>query len=152
MLAAPAVEACSFTLQFYSVNPAGFRAQDQALVARLQSYAENPDAFRTRWGVRHFHFHLSSWFVAALLLAPLAWIAWSFGGLHLAIKGMLAVMALIAVLPLVRDFRSARCTLCDEEPDRILVRKLTGEENVITACHHCRLYKVEEADSSPVPL
>lgn len=134
------------------MNPAEFRAQDQALVERLQSYAENPDAFRTRWGVRHFHFHPSSWLVAALLLAPLAWIAWSFGGLHLAIKGMLAVMALIAVLPLVRDFRSARCTLCDEEPDRILVRKLTGEENVITACHHCRLYKVEEADSSPVPL
>jgi hypothetical protein len=134
------------------VNPAQFRAQDQAFVERLQSYAEKPEAFRSRWRIRHFRFHLSSWLVAALLLAPLAWIAWTFGGLHLAIKGVLAVMALIAVLPLVRDFRSARCVLCDEEPERIVARKLSGEENVITACHHCRVFKVEEADSSPLPL
>jgi hypothetical protein len=134
------------------VDPAQFRAQDRAFVERLASYAEAPSAFRTRWRLRHFHVRTSSWLIAALLLAPLAWIAWSFGGLDLAIKGMLAVMALIAVLPLARDFRRPQCVLCDEEPDRYVGRQLSGEESVFTACHHCRVYKVESSDSSPVPL
>ena len=134
------------------MNPADFRAADRALVERLQSYAEKPDAFRDRWRLSHFHFRWSSWLAAAMLLAPLAWIAWSFGGLHLALKGMLATMALIAVLPLARDFRRPRCVLCDEQADRIVARRLSGEENVVTACHRCRLYRVEEADSAPLPL
>jgi hypothetical protein len=134
------------------VNPAQFRAEDRAFVERLQSYAEKPDAFRSRWRIRHVHFQPSSWLFAALLLAPLAWLAWSFGGLHLAIKGVLAVMALIAVLPLARDLRRPQCVLCDEQADRFVVRRLSGEENVITACHRCRVFKLEEADSSPLPL
>lgn len=119
---------------------------------RLQSYAEKPEALRDRWRVRHFHFRVSSWLVAGLLLTPLAWIAWSFGGLHLALKGVLAVMALIAVLPLARDFRRPLCVLCDAEAEQVVARKLSGEETVITACHHCRVFKREEADSSPLPL
>jgi len=134
------------------VKPADFRAEDRAFVERLQSYAEKPDAFRSRWHLRHFHFRGGSWLAAALLLAPLAWIAWTFGELHLALKGMLAVMALIAVLPLARDFRRPQCVLCDEEADSITARKLSGEEQLIVACHHCRAYRVEEADSSPLPL
>jgi hypothetical protein len=134
------------------VDSAQFREQDRAFVERVTSYAETPSAFRTRWRLRHSRIRTSSWVIAALLLAPLAWIAWSFGGLSLAINGMLAVMALIAVLPLARDFRRPQCRLCDEEPDRFVARQLSGEENVITACHRCRVYKVERADSSPVPL
>ena len=134
------------------MNPAEFRAEDRAFVERLQSYAEKPEDFRDGWRLRHFRFRVSSWLVAGLLLAPLAWIAWSFGGLHLAIKGVLAVMALIAVLPLARDFRRPLCVLCDEQADQVVARKLSGEQNVITACHHCRVFKLEQADSSPVPL
>lgn len=134
------------------MNPADFRAADRAFVERLQSYAEKPDAFRDRWRLRHFHFRPVSWLASAALLAPLAWIAWRFGGLHLALKGLIAVMALIAVLPLARDFRRPHCVLCDEEAERVVVRRLSGEENVITACHGCRVFKSEEADSSPVPL
>lgn len=134
------------------MNPAQFREEDRAFVERLQSYAEKPDALRARWRLRSSRIRTSSWLVAALLLAPLAAIAWSYGGLHLAMKGMLAVMALIAVLPLARDFRRVRCVLCDAEAEQIIARQLSGEENVITACHHCRVYKVERVDSAPLPL
>jgi hypothetical protein len=114
---------------------------------RIQSYAESPGAFRHRWRLSHFHFRWSSWLSAALLLAPLAWIAWSFGDLHGVLKGALAVMALIAVLPLARDFRRSQCVLCDQQADQV-----TAQDQVITACHHCRVYKVEAADTSPLPL
>lgn len=111
----------------------------------LQSYTERPDAFRNSWRLSHFRFRWSSWIAAALLLAPLAWLAWTLGGAPFAVKGVLAVVALIAVLPLVRDFRKAQCVLCDEEAERIVA----GEDKTVTACHHCRVYKV---DSSPLPL
>src|SRR3954466_1846932 len=96
---------------------------------RIQSYAESPGAFRHRWRLSHFHFRWSSWLSAALLLAPLAWIAWSFGDLHGVLKGALAVMALIAVLPLARDFRRSQCVLCDRQADQV-----TAQDQVITAC------------------
>jgi hypothetical protein len=131
------------------MNPADYGEEARPFLDRIQSYAEAPDAFRDRW---RLHFHWSSWFTAALLVAPIAWIAFTFGDLHLALKGVLAVMALIAVLPLVRDFRRPHCVRCEEEAERITARRLDGEADVITACHGCRVFKAEEADSLPLPL
>jgi hypothetical protein len=134
------------------VNPADFRAQDRAFVERVQSYAESPGAFRNRWALAHFRFHWSSWAALALMLVALAWVAGRFGGLHLAVKGVLAVLALVAVAPLVRDFKRPQCRLCDEAPEEARVRSLAGDELVVTACHHCRVFKAESADSSLLPL
>ena len=134
------------------MKAADYRAEHQAFVERVASYAEAPDAFRNRWRLAHFRFRWSSWLVAALFLIPLAWFARAVGDVHLALKAVLGVMALIAVLPLAWDFRRPQCALCEEEPERISVRKLSGDGHVITACHHCRVFKAEEADSSPLPL
>ena len=134
------------------MTPADYREGARPHLERIQSYSEAPRAFRERWDLRHFRFRPSSWLALALLLAPVAWAAWKFGDAQLALKGVLAVMALIAVLPLLRDLRRSQCLLCKEEPERINARKLSGEEEVITACHQCRVFKVEEVDSSPLPL
>ena len=131
------------------MNPADYRAADQAFVGRVQSYADSPGAFRYHWAWR---FRGSSWLAAALFLIPIAWIGWRFGDLHLALKGVVAVMALIAVLPLIRDFRRPQCRQCKAEAEQVRVRKLDGEEQLITACHPCRLVEAREADSSPLPL
>jgi hypothetical protein len=131
------------------VNPADYRATDRAFLERVQSYAESPEAFRTRWA---FRFRWSSWLVVGLFLLPLAWIAWRFGDVHIALKGVVAVMALIAVAPLVRDFRRPQCRLCEGEPERVRVQKQDGDEFLVTVCHPCHVLKVDEADSSPLPL
>jgi len=102
----------------------------------LPGYVERPDAFRNRWRLNHFRFRWSSWILAALLLLPLAWIT---------LKGAVAVVALIAVLPLVRDFRRAQCVLCDSQPDRIAI----DEGKTLTVCHHCRVFRT---DSRRLPL
>src|SRR4051812_26550860 len=102
---------------------------------RIESYAESPGAFRRR-------LRGSSWLTALLVLAAVAAIAWAFGDLHLALKGVLAVIALSAALPLLRDFRRAQCTLCGRPAEEITVRKPTGEQEVRLACHHCRVFKV----------
>jgi hypothetical protein len=134
------------------MNAADYPETARPYLERIQPYAQRPDAFRTRWRLSHFRFRWSSWLAAALLLALVAAIAWKFGDVHLALKGVLAVMALIAVLPLARDFRRTQCVLCDEQPERLSVRTLSGEDHVVTACHHCRVVKVERADSHPVTL
>jgi hypothetical protein len=118
----------------------------------MQSYAESSDAFRNRWRLRNFRFRRTSWLAAALLLAALAGIAWRFGDAHLALKAVLAVMALIAVLPLISDFRRPQCVHCGAEPERISARTIGGEDNVITACHQCRVLRVAQADSHPLTL
>ena len=96
----------------------------------LQGYVERPDAFRSRWQFNRFRFRWSSWILAALLLVPLAWIT---------LKGAEAVVALIAVLPLVRDFRRVQCVLCDSQPDRIAI----DEGKTLTACHQCRVFRTD---------
>jgi hypothetical protein len=101
----------------------------------LPGYVERPDAFRNRWRFNHFRFRWSSWILAGLLLVPLGWMA---------LKGALAVVALLAVLPLARDFRRVQCVLCDSEPDRIIV-----DGKAVTACRHCRVFR---AASPPLPL
>jgi hypothetical protein len=111
----------------------------------LPGYAERPDAFRNRWRLEHFRFRWSSWVLAALPLALVGWIAWALGDAQLALKGLLAVIALVAVLPLARDFLREQCVLCDAEPDRIAV----AGDKTVTACHRCRVFKV---DSPPLPL
>ena len=131
------------------MNPADYRAADQAFVERVQSYAQSSNAFRYHWALR---FSGSSWAVAAVMLSALAGVAWHFGDLHLALKGVLAAMALIAVLPLIRDFSRPQCRQCKAQAEQVRVRKLDGEEQLITACHPCRLVAPQEADSSPLPL
>ena len=127
------------------MNPADYRAADRAFLERVQSYGEAPGAFRRRWRLSHFRFRWSSWLTAAVLVFPLAWIAWRFADVNLALKGVLAVMALLAVAPLVRDFRRPQCRQCGEQAEEVRVRKLDGEEQVITACHQCRLVEGKEA-------
>ena len=134
------------------MNPADYRAEDRAFLERVQAYAESPGAFRHRFRLRNFRFRWSSWLVGALLLAPLVWIARSAGGVPLALKAVLGVMALIAVLPLARDFRRPQCRRCEEEPEEARVRSLAGEEYVVTACHRCHLVEAAQADSAPLPL
>ena len=134
------------------MNVADYRADAQPFLERIASYAESPDGFRARWSLRHFRFRWSSWLTVAIFLAPLAWIAWTLGDVHVALKGVLAVMALIAVLPLARDFRREQCVLCDEQPLHITAQRLDGDDFVVTACDRCRVYRVRQADSAPLPL
>src|SRR3954462_777324 len=134
------------------MNPADYPEAARPYFERIQPYVERPDALGARWRLSHFRFRWSSCLAGASLLALVAAVAWRFGGVHLALKGVLAVMALIAVLPLARDFRRTQCVLCDEQPERLSVRTLSGEDHVVTACHHCRVVKVERADSHPVTL
>ena len=134
------------------MNPADYRAEDRMFVERVQAYAESPGAFRNRWRLRYFRFRGSSWLAAALLLAPLAWLAPALGGVHALLKVVLGAMALVAVLPLARDFRRSQCRRCEEEAQQTRVRKLGGEEWVVTACDHCRVKAVREVDSSLLPL
>jgi hypothetical protein len=134
------------------MNPADYRAQDRMFLERVQAYAESPGAFRNRWRLRYLRFRRSSWLVAAAFLLPLAWITWRLGDVHLALKGVLSVMALIAVLPLARDFRRSQCRRCEEEAQQARVQKLGGEEFVVSACDHCRVMELRQADSSALPL
>jgi hypothetical protein len=134
------------------MNPADYRAEDRMFLERVQSYAESPGAFRNRWALGNFRYRGTSWLVAAAFLLPLAWITWRLGDIHLALKGVLSVMALLAVLPLARDFRRSQCRRCEEEAQQTHVRKPGGEEFVVTVCDHCRVMAVREADSSPLPL
>jgi len=131
------------------VNPADYRAADRAFLERVQSYAESPDAFRHRWG---FRLRGSSWLAAGVMLVALAGVAWHFGDLHLALKGAVAVIALIAVLPLIRDFRRPQCRQCNAEAEQVRLRRLDGEDELVTACHHCRLMQRQQTGSSPLPL
>ena len=117
------------------MNPADYRAEDRMFLERVQAYAESPGAFRNRWRLRYFRFRGSSWLAAALLLAPLAWLAPALGGVHALLKVVLGAMALVAVLPLARESEEAR-------------RRGVHRHRV----RHCRVVELREADSSPLPL
>ena len=134
------------------MNPADYREPYRPYLEPIQSYAEARDVFRNRWRLANFRFRWSSWIVAALLVAPLAWVSAAFSNAHVALKGVVAVMALIAVAPLLRDFSRPQCTHCGEQPERLSVQRLNGDGEVITVCHRCRVLKAEEADSSPLTL
>jgi len=134
------------------MNPADYRAEAQPFLERMQPYAQSPDAFRPRWRLRNFRFRRISWLVAAVLLVPLAWLGMAMGGAPLALKGVIAAMALIAVAPLLADFRRAQCTHCGAEPERISARTIAGDDHIITACHRCRVVSVAQADSHALTL
>lgn len=97
-------------------------------------YAEAPGAFRTRWSARHFRFRCSSWIAVVLLIAPVVWLGFTFADAHVALKGVLAVMALIAVTPLLRDFRRSQCRQCGADAERISVK-----DEIVNVCHRCRI-------------
>jgi len=110
-------------------------------------YAQAPGAFRNRWSLRHFRFRWSSWIAVALLVAPVVWLGFGFADAHLALKGVIAVMALIAVTPLLRDFRRSQCRRCGQDAERMSIR-----DEIVTVCHRCRIVERSPADSSPLPL
>ena len=102
-------------------------------------YAQAPGAFRNHWSLRNFRFRWSSWIAVALLFAPVLWLGITFADAHLALKGLMVVMALVAVAPLVRDFTRSQCRQCGAQAEPITLRDAGGAERTARACHRCRI-------------